>query len=74
MKNHSEVLTTYHDFAKMIQTQYSEAIKVFRFDNAREYRQTEFSSILKHYGTIFIPRVLAPHNKMDELNINSVTS
>uniref|UniRef100_A0A2N9HUB6 Integrase catalytic domain-containing protein n=1 Tax=Fagus sylvatica TaxID=28930 RepID=A0A2N9HUB6_FAGSY len=32
---------------------YSKAIKVFRSDNAREYRQTEFSSILKHYGTIF---------------------
>uniref|UniRef100_A0A2N9EQA9 Integrase catalytic domain-containing protein n=1 Tax=Fagus sylvatica TaxID=28930 RepID=A0A2N9EQA9_FAGSY len=34
-------------------TQYSKAIKVFRFDNAREYRQTDFSTILKHYGTIF---------------------
>uniref|UniRef100_A0A2N9GH63 Integrase catalytic domain-containing protein n=1 Tax=Fagus sylvatica TaxID=28930 RepID=A0A2N9GH63_FAGSY len=33
--------------------QYSKAIKVFRSDNAREYRQTDFSSILKHYGTIF---------------------
>uniref|UniRef100_A0A2N9III3 Integrase catalytic domain-containing protein n=1 Tax=Fagus sylvatica TaxID=28930 RepID=A0A2N9III3_FAGSY len=36
-----------------IQTQYSKAIKVFRSDNAREYRQTDFSTILKHYGTIF---------------------
>uniref|UniRef100_A0A2N9F2K6 Integrase catalytic domain-containing protein n=1 Tax=Fagus sylvatica TaxID=28930 RepID=A0A2N9F2K6_FAGSY len=34
-------------------TQYSKAIKVFRSDNAREYRQTDFSSILKHYETIF---------------------
>uniref|UniRef100_A0A2N9HM25 Integrase catalytic domain-containing protein n=1 Tax=Fagus sylvatica TaxID=28930 RepID=A0A2N9HM25_FAGSY len=34
-------------------TQYSKAIKVFRSDNAREYRQTDFSTILKHYGTIF---------------------
>uniref|UniRef100_A0A2N9HB99 Integrase catalytic domain-containing protein n=1 Tax=Fagus sylvatica TaxID=28930 RepID=A0A2N9HB99_FAGSY len=34
-------------------TQYSKTIKVFRSDNAREYRQTDFSTILKHYGTIF---------------------
>jgi hypothetical protein len=53
MKNRSEVLTIYHDFAKMIQTQYSKAIKVFRSDNAREYRQTDFFTILKYYGTIF---------------------
>ena len=53
MKNRSEVLTIYRDFAKMVQTQYSKAIKVFRSDNAREYRQTNFSTILKHYGTIF---------------------
>jgi transposase InsO family protein len=53
MKNRSEVLTIYRDFAKMVQTQYSKAIKVFRSDNAREYRQTDFSTILKHYGTIF---------------------
>ena len=53
MKNHSKVLTIYHDFAKMIQTQYSKVIKVFRTDNAREYRQTDFFTILKHYGTIF---------------------
>ena len=37
----------------MVQTQYSKAIKVFRSDNAREYRQTDFSTILKQYGTIF---------------------
>jgi hypothetical protein len=53
MKNRSEVLTIYRDFAKMVQTQYSKAIKVFRSDNAREYRQTDFSTILKHYRTIF---------------------
>ena len=32
MKNRSEVLTIYRDFAKMVQTQYSKAIKVFRSD------------------------------------------
>uniref|UniRef100_A0A2N9GZU4 Integrase catalytic domain-containing protein n=1 Tax=Fagus sylvatica TaxID=28930 RepID=A0A2N9GZU4_FAGSY len=34
-------------------TQYSKAIKVFRSDNAREYRQTDFLTIPKYYGTIF---------------------
>ena len=34
MKNRSDVLTIYRDFAKMIQTQYSKAIKVFRSNNA----------------------------------------
>ena len=53
MKNHYEVLTIYRDFAKMIQTQYSKTIKIFLSDNAREYRQTDFFTILKHYGTIF---------------------
>ena len=53
MKNHSKVLTIYHDFAKMIQTQCSKAIKVFRSDNAQEYRQTVFFTILKHYRAIF---------------------
>jgi hypothetical protein len=42
MKNHSEVLIIYRDFVKMVQTQYSKAIKVFRSDNAREFRQTDF--------------------------------
>ena len=37
MKNRSEVLTIYRDFAKMIETQYSKVMKVFRSDNAREY-------------------------------------
>uniref|UniRef100_A0A2N9GXG4 Integrase catalytic domain-containing protein n=1 Tax=Fagus sylvatica TaxID=28930 RepID=A0A2N9GXG4_FAGSY len=39
--------------SRLVQTQYSKAIKVFRSDNAREYRQTDFSTILKNYGTIF---------------------
>ena len=53
MKNRSEILTIYPDFAKIIQTQYSKAIKVFRSDNAQEYRQTNFFTILKYYRTIF---------------------
>jgi hypothetical protein len=37
MKNRYKILTIYRDFAKMIETRYSKVIKVFRFDNAREY-------------------------------------
>ena len=74
MKNRSEVLTIYRDFAKMIQPQYSKAIKVFRSDNAREYRQTDFFYYSYTMELFFMPCVLAPHNKMDELNVNSVTS
>jgi hypothetical protein len=74
IKNHYEVLTIYHDFAKMIQTQYSKAIKVFHSGNAREYRKLIFLLFLNTMELFFIPRVLAPHNKMDELNVNSVTS
>ena len=53
MKNRSKILIIYRDFAKMIQTKYSKVIKIFRSDNAREYRQTDFFTILKYYGTIF---------------------
>ena len=75
MKNRSEVLTIFCDFAKIIQTQYSKAIKVFRSDNAREYRKTDFFLLfLNTMALFFIPRVLVPHNKMAELNVNSVTS
>ena len=37
IKNRYEILTIYRDFAKMIETRYSKVIKVFWFDNAREY-------------------------------------
>ena len=36
----------------MIETQFSKPIKVFRFDNAQEYKTHEFTSILHQFGTI----------------------
>ena len=37
MKHHSELLQVYSNFAKMVETQFSKRIKIFRFDNALEY-------------------------------------
>ena len=36
----------------MIETQFSKPIKVFRSDNAQEYKAHEFTSILHQFGTI----------------------
>jgi hypothetical protein len=52
MKSRSELLDIYHNFAKMVETQFSKPIKAFRSDNALEYTQHDFQSILKHYGTV----------------------
>ena len=37
MKHRSELLQVYSKFAKMVETQFSKHIKIFRFDNAFEY-------------------------------------
>jgi hypothetical protein len=52
MKSRSELLDIYRNFAKMVETQFSKPIKAFRSDNALEYTQRDFQSILKHYGTV----------------------
>jgi transposase InsO family protein len=52
MKSRSELLDIYRNFAKMVETQFSKPIKAFRSDNALEYTQHNFQSILKHYGTV----------------------
>ena len=36
----------------MIETQFSKHIKVFRSDNAQEYKAHEFSSILHQFGNV----------------------
>jgi hypothetical protein len=48
----SELLDIYRNFAKMVETQFSKPIKAFHSDNALEYTQCDFQSILKHYGTV----------------------
>ena len=51
-KNRSELSQIYRDFTKMIETQFSKPIKVFRSDNAQEYKAYEFTSILHQFGIV----------------------
>ena len=51
-KNCSELYQIYRDFTKMIETQFSKPIKVFRYDNAQEYKAHEFTSILHQFGIV----------------------
>ena len=51
-KNRSEISQIYRDFTKMIETQFSKPIKVFKYDNAQEYKAHEFISILHQFGTV----------------------
>ena len=52
MKHRSELLQVYSDFAKMIETQFSKHIKIFRSDNALEYTQYAFQVVLHSYGIV----------------------
>ena len=52
LQKYFELYQIYHDFTKMIETQFSKPIKVFRFDNAQEYKAHEFTSILHQLGTV----------------------
>ena len=51
-KNRSELYQIYRDFTKMIETRFSKPIKVFRYDNAQEYKAHEFTSILHQFGIV----------------------
>ena len=52
MKHRSELLQVYSNFAKMVETQFSKRIKIFRYDNALEYIQYAFQAVLHSYGTV----------------------
>ena len=52
MKSRSEILPIYSNFAKMVETQFSKRIKTFRSDNALEYTQYAFQTLLHSYGTV----------------------
>ena len=51
-KIRSKLSQIYRDFTKMIETQFSKPIKVFRSDNAQEYKAYEFTSILHQFGIV----------------------
>ena len=51
-KNHSKFYQIYRDFTKMIETQFSKPIKVFRSNNAQEYKAHEFTFILHQFGIV----------------------
>ena len=52
MKNRHELPQIYINFAKMIQTQLSKVIKVFRQDNVMEYRDSKLLSFLSEQGIL----------------------
>ena len=51
-KNCFKLFQIYRDFTKMIETRFSKPIKVFRSDNAQEYKAYEFTSILHQLGIV----------------------
>ena len=53
MKNRSELLQVYSNFAKIVETQFSKRIKIFRSDNALEYTQYAFQAVLHSYGIVY---------------------
>ena len=54
-KNRSKLYQIYRDFTKMIETQFYKPIKVFRSDNAQEYKAHEFIYILHQFGIVPYP-------------------
>ena len=52
LKHFSDLVPIFQTFHKMIQTQFSHIIKVFRSDNAQEYNDKSFLSILDSNGTL----------------------
>ena len=52
MKSHSEILPIYSNFAKMVKTQFFKRIKTFHSDNALEYAQYAFQTLLHSYDIV----------------------
>jgi transposase InsO family protein len=52
LKHRSDLVPIFQTFHKMIQTQFSRTIKIFRSDNAQEYNDKSFLSILDSNGTL----------------------
>lgn len=52
LKSRSELQQVYYNFAAMVRTQFSATIKVFRSDNAQEYKEKKFLHFLAESGTL----------------------
>ena len=52
MKHYSKLLQVYSNFAKIVETQFSKRIKIFRSDNSLDYTQYAFQAILHSYDTV----------------------
>jgi hypothetical protein len=52
LQHRSELTQVYQNFHKMVQTQFSRTIKIFRSDNAMEFNEKSFLNFLKLHGTI----------------------
>ena len=52
LKHRSSLYQIYVDFANMIHTQFSSKIKIFRTDNAMEYKDSQLLSFLAQQGTL----------------------
>ena len=50
MKSRSKFLPIYNNYAKMVETQFSKCIKIFRSDNALEYTKYAFQTLMHSYG------------------------
>ena len=52
LQSRFEILPIYSNFAEMVKTQFFKRIKTFHFDNALEYTQYAFQTLLHSYDTV----------------------
>jgi len=52
LRRRFELQQIYYNFASMVHTQFSCKIKIFFFDNAMEYRESNFKAFLAQNGSM----------------------
>ena len=71
-KNRFELYQIYRDFTKVIETQFSKPLKVFRSDNAQEYKAINLPLFYINLVLFLIPLIRALLSKMAGLSANFV--